>query len=127
VDIWDRKPIGLFLIYAAASALGGSGIVQYQILAAISAGATAWVVRLTALRLGANAIGAWLCGLAYLLWVNLLGGVGGQAPIFFNLPMAVAGWIIVRAITAPDRGRKSLIGAGLGSMLLVGIAIQIKY
>jgi hypothetical protein len=30
VDIWDRKPIGLFLIYAATRLLGGDGFLQYQ-------------------------------------------------------------------------------------------------
>lgn len=26
VDLWDRKPLGLFLIYAAARALPGNGV-----------------------------------------------------------------------------------------------------
>ena len=34
VDVWDRKPIGLFLIYAPAAALGvPAGIWAYQALA----------------------------------------------------------------------------------------------
>lgn len=126
VDIWDRKPIGLFLIYSAARALGGPGILQYQIAALISAAATAWIVRGNALRLGASEGGAGLAGLAYLLWLNLLGGVGGQAPVFFNLPMALAGGLIIRQLAEPAR-REALVRAGLGCMLLVGIAIQIKY
>ena len=44
VDIWDRKPIGLFLIYAAIRELGGSGILQYQLVATGFAIATALVV-----------------------------------------------------------------------------------
>lgn len=127
VDIWDRKPIGLFLIYAAARALGETGIVQYQLLALISAAATAWTIRMNALRLGASQKGAWLSGLAYLLWIDLLGGVGGQAPVFFNFPMAVAGGFIIRQFATPAAEGRALIRAGLGCMLLVGIAIQIKY
>jgi hypothetical protein len=127
VGIWDRKPVGLFLIYAAARAIGGSGIIQYQILALISAAATAWTIRVSALRLGASEVGAWLSGLTYLLWIDLLGGVGGQAPVFFNLPMAVAGGLIIGQFASQTRSRTELSRAGLWCMLLVGIAIQIKY
>lgn len=127
VDIWDRKPIGLFLIYAGAREIGGAGVIEYQILALFSAAATAWVVQVAAIGLGANRAGAWLSGLAYLLWVNLLGGVGGQAPVFFNLPMALAALVLVREISADTRSSGTLVRAGLGSMTLVGIAIQIKY
>ena len=38
VDIWDSKPVGLFLIYAAIRMLGGEGIYQYQIVATLFAG-----------------------------------------------------------------------------------------
>jgi hypothetical protein len=132
VDIWDRKPVGLFAIYAAARAFGGTGIVQYQLAALLSVFATAWTIRATSLRLGANCIGAWLSGLAYVLWLNILGGAGGQAPIFFNMPMALAGLFIVREIDTPGNGASrpgtsSLVRSGLLCMLLVGIAIQIKY
>ncbi len=127
VDIWDRKPVGLFLIYATARAVGGSGIIQYQILALISATATAWTIRASALRLGASEGGAWLSGLTYLLWMDLLGGVGGQAPVFFNLPMAAAGSLLIGQFASQTRSRTELTGAGFWCMLLVGIAIQIKY
>ena len=127
VDVWDRKPIGLFLIYAAARATGSPGLIQYQLLATISAAATAFAIRVAAPHLRASQIGAWLGGLAYLLWIDLLGGVGGQAPVFFNLPMAIAGMLIVREFAADDRHPKTLVRAGLVSMTLVGIAIQIKY
>src|SRR5271168_2846811 len=33
VDIFDRKPIGLFLIYAAIRELGGDGFIQYKLVA----------------------------------------------------------------------------------------------
>jgi len=44
VDVWDRKPVGLFVLYAAIRLLGGDGIVQYQVVATLFAAATAWVV-----------------------------------------------------------------------------------
>ena len=33
VDIWDRKPIGLFLLFAAIRLLPGDGILAYQLVA----------------------------------------------------------------------------------------------
>ena len=43
VDIWDRKPIGLFLIYAAIRMLGGEGF-WHIIVASFFAAATAFVI-----------------------------------------------------------------------------------
>lgn len=120
VDIWDRKPIGLFLIYATASALGGTGIVQYQVFAALSAAATAFVVNRIASRI-AGPRGSWWAGVAYLLYLSAFNCFGGQAPVFYNLPMALAAWALVAA--PPAR----LLAAGAGAMALVGIALQIKY
>ena len=44
VDIWDRKPIGLFLIYAAIAALKGDSVINYHLIGAAFALATAWVI-----------------------------------------------------------------------------------
>lgn len=121
VDIWDRKPIGLFLLYALARAPGGDPYLGYQLLAALFAAATALgVARLVRLLDGswsASAAGA----LVYLVWVELAGGRGGQSPVFYNLPMALAAVGTCHAL----RGRG---GRAIGTvvMLLVGIAIQIK-
>ena len=89
VDVWDRKPIGLFLIYAVARLGGGEGIWQYQLLALISVVATALVISRIASRFASPlaAIGA---AMIYIVWLNIGGGSGGQAPVFYNLPMAGA-------------------------------------
>ncbi|MBN8808793.1 MAG: hypothetical protein J0I47_11270 [Sphingomonas sp.] len=123
MDIWDRKPVGLFLLYAAIRLLGGDGIVQYQLVATAFAGATAVVIAILARRI-APPWTAIVVGLLYLLSLNLSGGPGGQAPVFYNLPVAVAAWIAVRTLDgAPER----IVRRGAVAMLLVGIALQIKY
>lgn len=122
VDIWDRKPIGLFLIYAGARLLGGEGFVQYQLLAALSAAATAYLIfRIT--RRIASPTAAVLAGAAYLLWLNFDHGDGGQAAVFFNLPMAGAALLVVRVL----EGHADRRWSGAAAMLLVGLAMQIKY
>ncbi|MBN8808972.1 MAG: DUF2029 domain-containing protein [Sphingomonas sp.] len=122
VDVWDRKPIGLFLVYMPAAWLPfGWGVTAYQVLALASLVATARLIAAMAARVGWQA-GALAAAIAYLLWPDLLNGVGGQAPIFYNLPMAAAGALIVLAERS-SRPRR----LGIAAMALVGIALQIKY
>jgi hypothetical protein len=124
VDIWDRKPILLFLIYAALRPLSPDGIVAYQVGALLFATATAFMIFLIAQRF-ANLSGACLAGVGYLLYLPVLSGVGGQSPVFYNLFMAIGAWEIIRAGEACDKA--AILRFGLRSMLWVGLAIQVKY
>lgn len=122
VDIWDRKPIGLFLLYLPAAGLPLRWAVPaYQAMALASLVATGWLVAWLADRAGWGR-GATLAGVAYVLWPDLLNGVGGQAPIFYDLPMVAAAWLVVRGEDGPARRVR-----GGFAMLLVGAALQIKY
>src|SRR6187402_1969682 len=69
VDIWDRKPIGLFLLYAGIRLLGGTGIVEYQVVGTLFAWGTAMIISRVA-RSVASRPAAWLAGAVYLLWIN---------------------------------------------------------
>ena len=121
VDVWDRKPVGLFLLYAIPAAFGfPAGIWAYQAMALAGVVATGWLIARMAERLGWGA-GATAAGIAYILWLDLLGGQGGQAPVFYNLLMMAAAWAI---LGSDRRGLRSL---GLAAMALVGLVLQIKY
>ncbi len=121
VDVWDRKPVGLFLLYAVPAAFGfPAGIWAYQAMALASVVATAWLIARMAERLGWG-MGATASGIAYILWLDLLGGQGGQAPVFYNLLMMAAAWSIL------ESDRRASRTLGLGAMALVGIVLQIKY
>ena len=123
VDIWDRKPIGLFIVYLPAAMLGlKAGIWAYQIMALASLVGTAWLIMRLAERAGWGK-GALAGALAYILWVNLADGQGGQAPIFYNLLVIGAAALIVPR--TGDRPR-SLV-PGFAAMTLIGLALQIKY
>jgi hypothetical protein len=124
VDIWDRKPILLFLIYAGLRPFSADGIVAYQIGALLFATATAYFVVLIARRF-ANAGAAVLAGVAYLVYLPLLGGEGGQSPVFYNLFLAIGAWEAVRAGEARDPA--GIRRHGWRSMLWAGLAIQVKY
>ncbi|MBO9575025.1 MAG: hypothetical protein J7494_04765 [Sphingobium sp.] len=128
VDIWDRKPLGLFLIFAAIRLLPGDGILAYQLVAALFAAATAWLVMLGGRRLGANALGAFLGGAAYILWLSFLSGRAGQSPVFYNLFMAGAGLLTLYLPERAARGdRWWIFWSGCAACLLAGLAIQTKY
>ena len=121
VDIWDRKPIGLFLLYASAILPGGDPFLNYKLLAAGFVLATAVMIYRAALR-DAGRAGAIIAALLYVLWLNFMEGEGGQAPVFYNLPVLLAA-VLTRRVVVDGRS----IARGCLAMLLVGLAIQLKY
>jgi hypothetical protein len=126
VDIWDRKPIGIFLLYAAIRLLGGGGILQYQVVATLFAGATAYQVARIAERMAAWPA-AIASGILYLLLIGLAGGLGGQTPVFYNLLVAGAARLTLAAVLDDARPVARVRADALVAMLLLGLAIQIKY
>lgn len=124
VDIWDRKPIGLFLIYAAARLLGGEGIVQYQVLASLAAGTTASLIWLIARRLTGN-FGATTAAISYIFWLNIYSGQGGQSPVFYNALIAAAALLAFKANETDDHA--SIFRLGSVGTAICGAALQIKY
>lgn len=128
VDLWDRKPIGLFLHFAAIRLLPGNGVLAYQLAAMLFAAATAWVVARGAARVGADARGQVAAGVIYLIALSLLGGRGGQSPVFYNLYVAIGGWLTLGLPTLAAAGRRrAIVASGAAACLLAGVAIQCKY
>ena len=125
VDIWDRKPIGLFLLYAGIRLLGGEGFVEYQLVATLFAAATGYAVARLARRTAAPH-GAAAAGVVYILYLGLFGGEGGQSPVFYNLLTVLAAGAVLRVIERP-RFDSVGFGWGLAATALMGVAIQVKY
>lgn len=124
VDIWDRKPFGLFLLYRGVYLLPFDPVLTYQVLGIAFSVATALVIARIA-RMIAPERGAWLAGLAYLLFQPTFNVALGQTPVFYNLPVAIAALVTTRAVL---RGRDAgLLGRGCTVMLLLGLAMEIKY
>lgn len=124
VDMWDRKPLGLFAFYAAIRLLGGDGIVQYQLVAGACVAITACLIRAMARR-HASETAAVVVAIAYVLTLNVLHGAGGQAAVIYNALTAFAVWC---AFNANDEERAVAVARqALAAMLAMGIAIQFKY
>ena len=93
------------------------GSLAYQAMALVSASRPRALVARLAERAG-WASGATLAGIAYILWLNLLGGSSGQSPVFYNLPVAAAAWLA--------RPGRAAARAGIVAMALIGVSLQIK-
>jgi hypothetical protein len=122
VDVWDRKPFGLFALFYLITAISPAPIV-YQFVATLFAAGTACVIAVIARR-WAGLQGALLAGVCYLLWLGPLQGFGGQSPVFYNLFIAVAALLVLNALPRLRLGDRPR--AVLAAMLLGGLAITIK-
>ncbi|WP_333574243.1 hypothetical protein [Sphingomonas sp.] len=126
VDIWDRKPVGLFLLYLPAAALGLPwGILAYQLMALACVVLTAGMIARIADRVGWST-GALPGALLYILMLNVVDGQGGQAPVFYNLLTIGAVALLLPRQTDRD-GDPVRVGRNLLAMLLIGMALQVKY
>jgi 4-amino-4-deoxy-L-arabinose transferase-like glycosyltransferase len=123
VDIWDRKPPGLFLIYAGIRLLGGDGIVQYQLVATLFVAATGFVIALHARRRVPDTA-AFACGALYVLWTGAMGGEAGQSPLFYNLPVALAALLVIEAV--PEIATRRGFLRACAAMAVCGLALTIK-
>ncbi|MBW4331322.1 glycosyltransferase family 39 protein [Stakelama sp. CBK3Z-3] len=123
LDLWDRKPVGLFILFAGIAALPGNGVLAANLMAAIAALATAWIIALIARR-NVGWVPATMAGIFYLAGLNELWGDTAQSPLFYNLLIAIAALCTLRATVERDAPPNLLLS--LTAMLLAGVAIQIK-
>jgi 4-amino-4-deoxy-L-arabinose transferase-like glycosyltransferase len=126
IDIWDRKPLGLFLIYALAAMIGGAHALAYQLVAVLFVTLTALTIHAMARRLCTGWRGPLVAAILYILWLNLLQGEGGQSSVFYALPVCAAALLVLRQ-AAGERPAGTLLRDGALAMLLIGLAAQIKY
>ncbi|WP_375285908.1 hypothetical protein [Sphingomonas sp.] len=112
VDLWDRKPVGLFALFAGIAALPLDGVLAAQLVATGFAAATAMLVAAIAGR-WTGWPPATMTGIFYLAGLNELWGETTQTPVFYNGLVAGAALLTLR-------------GRGAAAMALIGLAIQIK-
>jgi hypothetical protein len=120
VKVWDRKPFGLFAIFAAAHWLFGPEPLAYQLVACLFALGGAVLVYALAREL-VDRVSATIAGSLYLMLIAAYGSYSAQSEIF-HVPLMLAMLWLVRDRTRPGASKRALL-----AMLLGGIALQIKY
>ena len=126
VDIWDRKPPGLFGIYALAHLLGGPGPLAYQLLALLFAVAGGWLTYALARPIGGR-MAAGAAGLLYQILMVAYGSHAGQSETI-HVPMMLGALLLLRDwAPAPRGGGIRDCWPALAAMLLCGVALQVKY
>ncbi len=120
IDNWDRKPFGLFAVFAMAHSLFGAGPEAFQTMAAVAALVCAWLCYAIARDLTGILTSAGAAILIQIL-LSVYGARSGQAEIFF-LPFMLGMVYLLR-----DARRARFNMRVVVAMLLGGIALQIKY
>lgn len=122
LDIWDRKPPVLFLLYRLF-AIFPNPVLAYQFAASLCAAGSATLVWRMANHFTTRAA-AMVSALLYLTMLVQLGGAGGQSPVFYNLLIAAAALIVgfMRAMHRDARPRPLAFAA----MVMAGTAIMVK-
>ncbi len=130
VGIWDRKPVGLFLIHAAAQAMPVNPVLATRLAASLAVGAGAYCLAGIARMLfapmlrGSGRLIGGIAGVLYILFSVRNGGNGVNSELFFG-PLNIAGlWLLLQAV-----GREGRAGTVLGGVAgaLLGAALQVKY
>lgn len=119
-DLWDRKPFGLFAIYALAHWLFGPGPMAYQAFGAAAAMGGAWLVYLLSRDLVDRA-SATVAGALYLMLIAAYGSYSGQSEVF-HVPLMLLMLRLVRDRQNPHAATRAKM-----AMLIGGIALQVKY
>lgn len=122
LDIWDRKPVGLFLLYAGIASIDRS-ILAVQFAALAAAAGTAFLIRQAALSI-ARSCSALLAAVTYLMFLPVFGGQSGQSPVFYNLFMAGAAVLLLRA--SAEGNPAKVQQRAYAAMLLSGLALVCK-
>lgn len=124
-DVFDIKPVGIFAFHALAASFASASRLVADIMATGFAAATAVAIYAIVRNFAGGRAGV-CAGLTYLAYLPVFDGYGAQTPVIYNLFTALAAWIMLRLATAdPASSRWAMLACA--PMLLMGIALQVKY
>jgi hypothetical protein len=128
VDIVDRKPLGIYLIYALAGMLFQDPVIGARCLGALCTFIAAVQLKSIGERaMGLSPVAGAVCGILYSTYALLFFGDAAQTPVFF-MPLVIgAAALVIKDLKrlaegeAPDVWRLGFAG------LLLGLSLQVKY
>ncbi|MEP3421892.1 MAG: hypothetical protein ABJN35_09180 [Erythrobacter sp.] len=123
-DIWDRKPPGLFALFAGFHWIGGPSPLAYQIPGIVATAVSALMIHKLAQKIG-TPFGAVVVALLFLLNIPLFFMHLGQSETFLG-PILLLQLIWIRRVFSSD-DRAKVFRSLCAIMALGGAALQIKY
>ncbi len=120
IDLWDRKPFGLFAIFGLIHLLFGPSALAYQLVATGFAVATGWLTFRLARRL-VDRVTASFAGIIAIILLSAYGSYSGQSEVFF------APLMLGMVLLLVDTGHPHFTRRAAVAMLLGGLALQVKY
>lgn len=124
IDIWDRKPFGLFAIFAFTALVSGGSVLGYQLLAAAAAAVGAIQTYVLGRRFG-DPFACLVAAFSYLIVFPLFAAPSAQSEVFY-IPLLLGMLQLTIAVCERDTIAAAMRPA-LAAMALGGIALQIKY
>ncbi|XUU60422.1 hypothetical protein ACRAQ6_12785 [Erythrobacter sp. HA6-11] len=119
VELWDRKPFGLFAVFAVGEWIAPAPY-GFQILAGLFTAAGAAITYRIA-RSQVDWITATGAALLYAILISVYGGFSGQSEVFHAPMMLAMAWLVLDSSAAHYSTRT------LAAMLIGGLALQMKY
>lgn len=97
IDVFDTKPIGIFLLYAGFLKIAGHSIILIRLLTALWVGLTAWLIWDIQRKWMPTGPGPWISGVFYLAMISLFTfyGVSPNTEIYFSSLTIVAIWLVM--------------------------------
>ena len=120
VDLWDRKPFGLFLLFGLADASGLPAPWSYQLFATIFIVLGALLLCRLALLL-VDTTTAGVLAVLYIVLMTIYGSHSAQTEIY-HVPAMLGMALLVRDTSHPDALKRACIAMAIG-----GVALQVKY
>lgn len=123
VGLWDRKPVGIFVIFALVERVFEDGVLGVRVLACLFAALAAFALYRVAIALfqPGTTIGI-AAAITYLLFSGENSGLAANTEAFF-IPLTLVGF----ALTLGNPSESPRWPADLAAGLALGLAFQIKF
>jgi hypothetical protein len=97
VDVWDTKPLGIFLLFAAVLGVFGQSIFAIRLAGAVVVALTGWLLYRSKLLLGANKQVALFGGVLYVVLMSAYRfGMAINTEVFFNAFVVMGLYFLLR-------------------------------
>ncbi len=125
-EIWDNKPLGIYILFSLALIVFGKVVISIRILACIAIISTSYLLYRLGNIIGKNGIG-FLSGTLYAFNSLGNGGMASNTEIFFTPFVTLAFYLLLSKRISPSRLPAKINFRLLVIGLLLGIGFEIKY